>query len=240
MLKEGRSHTWHREDFQRGCAPNTRDYSMDVHCARNGNDEANHSSKDGRQSEDLTRSLAEIKLFNEWCQARQVTQMSTPEQWSLIAQCFPQDTLDVMETIVGGKRSGEDLPQTELRQLTLDEALRCLKASAPNVGSNYIKADTIAGNLLRRTKTRNPLTREAAIEMTKQIRVIMSVCPDAETISKNMDSVRSEFRAWASSMRAPPEMDDGGAFNLRTHSFIKNGKHERQIEDFREGERLLQ
>ena len=74
--------------------------------------------------------------------------------------------------------------------------------------------------------------------MTKQIRVIMSVCP--ETISKNMDSIRREFRAWASSMRAPPEMDDGGAFNLRTHSFIKNGKHERQIEDFREGEGLLQ
>jgi len=32
---------------------------------------------------------------------------------------------------------------------------------------NYNKADTLAGNLLRRTKTRIPLTREAAIEMTK-------------------------------------------------------------------------
>ena len=51
--------------------------------------------------------------------------MSMQEQWSLIAQCFPQDTLDVMETIVGGKLSEEDLPPAELRHLTLDEALRC-------------------------------------------------------------------------------------------------------------------
>ena len=96
------------------------------------------------------------------------------EQWSLITQCSPQDTLDVMETIVGGKRSEEDLPRAELRNLTLDEALRCLKASAPDVGSNYTKADTLASNLLRQTKIRIPLTRETAIEMTKQIRVIMS------------------------------------------------------------------
>jgi hypothetical protein len=64
---------------------------------------------------------------------------------------------------------------------------------------NYNKADTLADNL-RQTKTRIPLTHKAAIAMTKQIRVIMSVCP--ETISKNMDSVRSEFGAWASSVRA--------------------------------------
>ena len=68
--------------------------------------------------------------------------------------------------------------------------------------------------------------------MTKQIRVIMNVCP--ESISKNMDSVRSEFRARASSMRVPPVMDDGGALTLKTQfvHFIKIGKHERQIGDF--------
>ena len=48
-----------------------------------------------------------------------------------------------METIAGGKRSEEDFPRAELRHLTLDEALRCLKASAPDVGSNYNKADTL-------------------------------------------------------------------------------------------------
>ena len=88
--------------------------------------------------------------------------------------------------------SEEGLPRADLRNLTVDEALRCLKASAADVGSNYNKADTLAGNLLCQTKTRIPLTRETAIEMTKKIRVIMSVGP--ETISKNLDSVRSEFR----------------------------------------------
>ena len=70
--------------------------------------------------------------------------MSTPEQWSLIAQFFPQETLDIMETIVGGRRNEEDLPRQELKKLTLDEAMRCLKASAPDVGSNYNKAITLA------------------------------------------------------------------------------------------------
>ena len=37
----------------------------------------------------LTWSRLEIKQFTERCQANQVNQMSTPEQWSLIAQCFP-------------------------------------------------------------------------------------------------------------------------------------------------------
>jgi hypothetical protein len=148
-----------------------------------------------------TWSRLEIKQFTEWCQANQVNQMSTPEQWSLIAQCFPQETLDVMETIVGGRRNEEDLPRQELKKLTLDEAMRCFKASAPDVGSNYNKAITLAGNLLRQTKTRIPLSRESALEMDRQIREIMNVCP--EETAKNMDSVRSEFRAWGSCMRAP-------------------------------------
>jgi len=69
----------------------------------------------------LAWSRLEIKQFTEWCQANQVNQMSTQEQWSLIAQCFPQETLDVMETIVGGRRSEEDLPRQELKKLTLDD-----------------------------------------------------------------------------------------------------------------------
>ena len=46
---------------------------------------------------------------------------------------------------------------------------------------------------MRQTKTRIPLSREAAIEMDRQIRVIINGCP--EDIAKNVDSVRSEFRA---------------------------------------------
>ena len=136
----------------------------------------------------LTWSRLEIKQFTERCQANQVNQMSTQEQWSLIAQCFPQETLDVMETIVGGRRSEENLPRQELKKLTLDEAMRCLKASAPDVRSNYNKTITLAVNLLRQTKTRIPLSREAAIEMDCQIRVIMNVCP--EDIAKNVVSVK--------------------------------------------------
>ena len=106
--------------------------------------------------------------------------MSTQEQWSLITQCFPQDTLDVMETIAGEKRSEEDLPRAELRNLTLDEG-QC-------AGRGIQLQQGRSPRQPRRKKTRIPLTREAAIEMTKQIRVIMSICPD--TNSKNMDSVR--------------------------------------------------
>ena len=83
-----------------------------------------------------------------------------------------------MQTIVGGRRSEVDQPRTEIWNIILDESMRCLKASASDIGSNYNKADTLAGNLLRQTKTRIPLTREAAIEMDRQIRIIMNVCPE--------------------------------------------------------------
>ena len=100
----------------------------------------------------LAWSRLAFKQFTEWCQANQVNQMSTQEQWSLIAQCFPQETLDVMETIVGGRRSEEGLPRQEFKKLTLDEAMRFLKASALDVGSNYNKVIMLAGNLLRQTR----------------------------------------------------------------------------------------
>ena len=67
----------------------------------------------------------------------------------------------------------------------------------------------------------------------------MNVCP--KDIAKN--SVKSEFRAWASSMRAPSEMDEGGALSLKTQlvTFMKNAKHGRQIDDYKQvGEHLLQ
>ena len=63
----------------------------------------------------------------------------------------------------------------------------------------------------------------------------MNVFP--EPIAKNVDSVRSEFRAWTSSMRAPSEMDEEDAIR----NLHENGKHGRQIEDYKEmGARLLQ
>ena len=52
-----------------------------------------------------TWSLQEIKQFADWCQTHQLSQMSGQEQWNLISQCFPQDSIDVMETIVLGNEA---------------------------------------------------------------------------------------------------------------------------------------
>ena len=166
--------------------------------------------------------------------------MSSQEMWNLIAQCFPQDTIDIMETIVLGKRGEEGLPRVPLQGLLLTEIMRCLRASAPDVGSGYNKSDTLAGNLVRQTKTLIPETREAAIAMQKDIRAIMNVCP--EDIKKSIDTVRAEFRVWAAGMKAPAQLDDGGALSLKTKfvNFIKFGSHNKEIEDYKEvGERLL-
>ena len=111
--------------------------------------------------------------------------MSGQEQWNLIAQCFPQDTIDIMETIVLGERGEEGLPRVPLQGLLLTEIMRCLRASAPDVGSGYNKSDTLAGNLVRQIKTLIPETKEAPIPMQKDIQIIINVCP--EDIKKDME-----------------------------------------------------
>ena len=83
-----------------------------------------------------------------------------------------------LETIVLGNRGEKGLSRVPLQGLLLTEIMRCLRASAPDVGSGYKKSDTLAGNLVRQTKTLIPETREAAISMQKDIRAIMNVCPE--------------------------------------------------------------
>ena len=95
-----------------------------------------------------TWSPQEIKQFGDWCQTHQPSQMSGQEQWNFIAQCFPQDTVDVMEKIFLGKRGEENQPRLLLHSLQLTEITRSLKSSAPDVGSGYNKSDTLAGNLV--------------------------------------------------------------------------------------------
>ena len=80
-----------------------------------------------------------------------------------------------METMVLGKRGEEGFPKVPLQGLMLTEIMRCLRASAPDVGSGYNKSDTLAENLVRQTKTLIPEKRESAIAMQKDIRVIMNV-----------------------------------------------------------------
>jgi len=91
----------------------------------------------------VTWSLQEIMQFMDWCQTHQLSQMSSQKQWNLIAQCFPQDTIDIMETIDLGKRVDEGLPRFPLQGLLLTEIMRCLKASVPDVGSGYNNSHTL-------------------------------------------------------------------------------------------------
>ena len=44
--------------------------------------------------------------------------------------------------------------------------------------------------------------------MQNDILVIMNVC--FEDIKKDIDIVRTEFRAWAAGMKGPAQLDDGG------------------------------
>ena len=81
----------------------------------------------------------------------QLSQTSGPEMWNLIVQCFPQDTIDIMETIVLGKQGEEGFPRVPLQGILLTEIMRCLRASTPDVGSCYKKSDPLAGNLVRQT-----------------------------------------------------------------------------------------
>ena len=68
------------------------------------------------------------------------------------------------------------------------------------MGSGYNKSDALAGNLVRQTKNLMRETRESAIAMQKDIRVIKNVCP--EGIKGDIDIVRAEFRAWTAGMKA--------------------------------------
>ena len=63
------------------------------------------------------------------------------------------------------------------QSLKLTKILRCLKSSAPDVGSGYNKSDALAGNLVRQIKTLIPENREAAITMQKENRIIINLCP---------------------------------------------------------------
>ena len=120
----------------------------------------------------------------------------------------------------------------------MTEILRCFKSSAQNVRSGYNELDTLAGNLLKQTKTLIPETREAAIAMHKEIRVIMNVCP--EGIKGDIDII--EFRIWEAGMKTSAQLNDGGALSLKTKfvNFMKLRSHGKEIEDCKEiGEWLL-
>ena len=84
------------------------------------------------------------------------------------------------------------------------------------------KGNRVSGEPLTPDKDKDPTIGDRDGSSDKDI---INVC--LEDIGKNVDSVRSEFRAWTSSMRAPSEIDDGGALSFKTQfvHFMKNGKH---------------
>jgi len=98
-----------------------------------------------------TWSLSEVKLFVEWCTTHQVFQLENVLAWSVINQCFDQDVITTLETLVCGRRRTEMLERRPLQELPLDEILRYLRSSAPDTGKSYNKSLNVAGNLLQHT-----------------------------------------------------------------------------------------
>ena len=188
-----------------------------------------------------TWSLSEVKLFADWCATHQVFQLDNVQAWSVINQCFDQDVITTMETLVCGRRRTEKLIRRPLQELILEEILRCLRASAPNTGKAYNKTLNVAGNLLQHTSAYIPITWTEGIAMQKKVREVMDACPP--DIASDIATVRDEVKNWASSLKAPKDWGSGEAVSLKTKfcHFMRFGSNEDLISETMEiGERLLQ
>ena len=117
-----------------------------------------------------TWSLSEVKLFAEWCTTHQVFQLDNVQAWSVINQCFDQDVITTMETLVCGRRRREKLQRRPLQELTLEEILQSLRASTPDTGKAYSKTLNVAGNLLQHTSAYISITWTECIAMQKKVR----------------------------------------------------------------------
>ena len=115
-----------------------------------------------------TWSLSEVKLFADWCATHQVFQLDNVQAWSVINQCFDQDVITTLETLVCGRRRTEMLERRPLQDLPLEEILRCLRSSAPDTGKSYNKSLNVAGNLLQHTSAYIPITWAEGIAMQKK------------------------------------------------------------------------
>ena len=150
-----------------------------------------------------TWSLLEVKLFAEWCTKHQVFQLDNIQAWSVINQCFDQDVITTMETLVCVDRRTEKLERRPLQVLTLEEILRCLRESAPNIGKSFNKTLNVPGNLLQHTSAYIPITWAEGISMQKKVREVMDACPP--DIATDIEKVRDEVKNWASSLKASKE-----------------------------------
>ena len=161
--------------------------------------------------------------------------------WSVINQCIDQDVITTMETLVCGRRRTEKLERRPLQELTLEEILRCLWASAPDTGKAYNKTLNVAGNLLQHTSAYIPITWTEGIAMQKKVREVMDACPPE--VASDISTVREEVKNWASSLKAPRDWGSGEAVSLKTKfcHFMRFGSNEDLISEKMEiGEHLLQ
>jgi len=188
-----------------------------------------------------TWSLSEVKLFSEWCTTHQVSQLDNIQAWSVINQCFDQDVITTMETLVCGRRRTERLERRPLHELTLEEILRCLRESAPDTGKRFNKTLNVAGNLLQHTSAYIPTTWAEGIAMQKKVREVMDACPPE--IATDIEKIRDEVKHWTSSLKAPQEWSSGETVNLKTKfcQFMRFGPNDELLSETMEiGERLLQ
>ena len=104
--------------------------------------------------------------------------------------------------------------------------------------------DTLAGNLVRQTKTLIPELRKAAIARKKDIRVISLYECVSQRHQKGYRHCEGQISCVGGrhERASTGELDDGGALSLNTTfvNFIKFGIHNKEIEDYKEvGERFL-
>jgi hypothetical protein len=109
------------------------------------------------------------------------------------------------------------------------------------VGSDYNKKKSLVGNLLRHTGTHHPEARMEALIMEQKIRVIIDTGPTA--ISGDMDVLQDEFTVWATSMKAPRDMNECSRISSKRQfcDYMCKGNSMTDITHPREiGERLIE
>jgi hypothetical protein len=90
---------------------------------------------------------------------------------------------------------------------------------APDLSGDYDKKESLAGNNLRM-----PETRHEVLMMEQKICVSISCC---SIYCGDIDMVRDESKLWASSMKAPRDMNEGSRISLKYQfcDFMCKGKN---------------
>ena len=141
--------------------------------------------------------LSEVKLFAEWCTTHQVFQLDNVQAWSVINQCFDQDVMTTMETLVcGRRRRTEKLQRRPLQKLTLKKSYDAYGRALQTQGRPTTRPSTWRATVYS-TPAYIPITWTEGIAMQKKVREVMDACPPE--IYSDISTVRDEVKNWASS-----------------------------------------